>query len=244
MKRACFIRISLLILALPLTENMTNIIFIEEHHLFRSALKCLINTFDNCNVEKDVPSIDFLLKQQIEKDPEIIIVSIYDVLEAGEEKVEQLKERFLTSQIVVFSDQLNHEEADVLRKAGAYAFFCNESNPFELRNLLETFSKYEVMNEMIIDRETLEHLRNTKRQPSIEPIEFSKREVEVLNLVCQERTNIEISELLGLSIRTIESFRRRMITKAGCKNMIGVVLKAIQQKQNVIHANSTALTVN
>ncbi len=59
---------------------------------------------------------------------------------------------------------------------------------------------------------------------------FSKRECTILSLIGKGKTNKEASEILNLSYRTIESHRRRMIEKLGCKNIIPVILFALEKK--------------
>lgn len=59
-------------------------------------------------------------------------------------------------------------------------------------------------------------------------VAFTKKELEVLSLVCQQKTSKEISQILGLSPRTVEGYRERMREKAGAKNQIGLILYAIR----------------
>jgi len=59
-------------------------------------------------------------------------------------------------------------------------------------------------------------------------IAFTKKELEVLGLVCQQKTSKEISQILGISPRTVEGYRERMREKAGAKNQIGLILYAIR----------------
>ncbi len=56
---------------------------------------------------------------------------------------------------------------------------------------------------------------------------FSERELKILYQVCLECTNQEIADKLQLSIRTVESHRRRMIERTQSKTMLGVVLFAM-----------------
>lgn len=57
---------------------------------------------------------------------------------------------------------------------------------------------------------------------------LTKREVEVLQLVCKEYSNAEIAEKLYLSIGTVETHRKKLISKLGVNNTIGLVKFAIK----------------
>jgi len=55
------------------------------------------------------------------------------------------------------------------------------------------------------------------------------RETTVLLLICDQKTNKEISEILGISIRTVEYFRSSLFLKTNVNNVAGLVAYAIKQ---------------
>ncbi len=59
---------------------------------------------------------------------------------------------------------------------------------------------------------------------------LSKREIEVLKLVCMEYSNTQIAEQLFLSISTIETHRKNLIAKLGVNNTVGLVKFALKNK--------------
>lgn len=145
--------------------------------------------------------------------------------------IEETQKLFPLAEIIVFSDDINKSNFSKLISHGIYAFFSSNAGPRELESLLTNFDKYEPKYETKIDSYTREVLRSNRPNNTNSTLSFSNRENEILNLVCLEQTNHEISDALGLSVRTVESFRRRMIIKAGCKNMVGVVVKAFELDQ-------------
>lgn len=60
------------------------------------------------------------------------------------------------------------------------------------------------------------------------PLRFSKRELEVLQLVASGKTSREIASQLFVSLQTVESHRKNMIRKANVRNMSAVIMLAIQ----------------
>lgn len=59
---------------------------------------------------------------------------------------------------------------------------------------------------------------------------FSERELEVLQLICQQKTAFEIAAALNISPRTVDGHRNRLLEKTDSKNIIGLVVFAIQNK--------------
>lgn len=90
-------------------------------------------------------------------------------------------------------------------------FFCGQ--------ILETIQKEG------IDIETIEGL-----ELSCEPVILSEREVEVITLIAEGLTNVEISEKLFLSKHTVNTHRKNIMAKLGVKNTAGIVMFAVKQK--------------
>ena len=59
-------------------------------------------------------------------------------------------------------------------------------------------------------------------------VELTPREKEILALVCQEMSTQEIADLLFISVHTVETHRRSLLSKTGCKNSVGLVRFAME----------------
>lgn len=59
---------------------------------------------------------------------------------------------------------------------------------------------------------------------------FTPRESEVLNLLCQGLTTREIAQEIYLSTHTIESHKKNMIQKLGCRNLVQLIVYAVKNK--------------
>ncbi|CAG0976699.1 MAG: helix-turn-helix transcriptional regulator [Bacteroidetes bacterium] len=62
----------------------------------------------------------------------------------------------------------------------------------------------------------------------MKPIKLTLRETEIVKLIMQEKTSVEISDTLRLSIRTVDTHRKNILRKTGIKNLVGLTKYAIQ----------------
>lgn len=62
-----------------------------------------------------------------------------------------------------------------------------------------------------------------------QPLTFTSRQIEVLRLMAEDRSNEEIARCLSTSVRTVEYHRSQMLQKAGTRTTLGLVLFALQQ---------------
>ena len=62
-----------------------------------------------------------------------------------------------------------------------------------------------------------------KNESFISTVKLSKREREILRLICNEKTSAEISSELFISEHTVLTHRKNLLKKVGCKNTVGLV---------------------
>ncbi len=71
-------------------------------------------------------------------------------------------------------------------------------------------------------------------------ISLSPRQKEILILICDEKTNQEIAEILSISVKTVMTHRHTLKVKIGTTSVVGLVLYAVsvglvQVKPRSIH---------
>jgi len=79
--------------------------------------------------------------------------------------------------------------------------------------------------------DTSQDFRNTISIDSKKVSEIlSKREIEILTLICKEFSNAEIADKLFLSVSTVETHRKNLIAKLGVNNTVGLVKYALKNR--------------
>ena len=94
----------------------------------------------------------------------------------------------------------------------------NQGNKFFCGQILQTIQSEGLDVDAIADFEF-----------SCEPISLSEREIEVITLIAEGYTNVEISDKLFLSKHTVNTHRKNIMAKLGVKNTAGIVMFAIKQ---------------
>lgn len=143
----------------------------------------------------------------------IIAISMYD-------DEETVTEMFYTGiRGYLLKSSTGQELMDAIRAvARGDEYFCAEASAALLRRLSK---------------------KNKNLQRQFREGMFSVRELEVIRLLCNQKTTKEIADSLYLSERTVESVRLRIIQKMGVKNSVGIVLYAL--KNNIIDPSEIEL---
>jgi DNA-binding NarL/FixJ family response regulator len=69
-----------------------------------------------------------------------------------------------------------------------------------------------------------------KLQTTANQIEFSEREIRILQLIADDKSTPEIAKEICLSVRSVETIRQRMKVKSGFKTIGGMILYAMINK--------------
>ena len=116
-------------------------------------------------------------------------------------------------------------------KAGVNAFLPKGVAPDVLVEAIHsTFSKGYFFLEEQIDVMRNQITTKAPKPKFTAEDELTRRELEILQLICQQLTNGEIAEKLFISERTVEGHRNNLFLKTKAKNVAGLVIYAVQKK--------------
>jgi len=74
------------------------------------------------------------------------------------------------------------------------------------------------------------HVHSLKQGKSVNPDMFTKREIEVLELICKGMTTNQVSDKLFISNRTVDTHRANLLAKSACKNTAELIIYASKNK--------------
>ncbi len=209
---------------------MIKIGMLDKNALFRESLQYLVETETLMSVELAVSWITEC-KQKLQ--PAMVDVLLIDTEGCDDPDFALFKDlvhQFPEIRMVVLSNALTKNCVLKMTALGINTFYPKTISMSDLGTAVKQLHQNKSALHLYIDPGLLATFtRSEKEELSFEVSEstfFTERELQILHLVCQECTNSEIAEELELSIRTIETHRRRMIDKTHSKTMIGVILYA------------------
>jgi DNA-binding NarL/FixJ family response regulator len=115
--------------------------------------------------------------------------------------------------------------------AGAKGYLLKDCTQEELINAIKTVAQGKNFYSSEVTQIIMDGLggKPKEKQRVVNEIPLTKRENEILHLICKEKTNPEIAEELFVSIRTVEAHKRNLLEKTGCKNIAGLVIYAVER---------------
>ena len=120
---------------------------------------------------------------------------------------------------IALLNQLNDLELEAI-SAKVSGYLLKTSSDVEVASAIETVMNGKDYFSQEAQQELIESYRK-KEDPNYS--ELTKREIDILKLVCQELNSQEIADKLFISKHTAETHRRNLLSKIDCKNSVGLV---------------------
>ncbi|OOQ60838.1 response regulator transcription factor [Mucilaginibacter pedocola] len=213
--------------------NKIGVAIVDDQNLFRQSLAMLINSVDELNLLNDsAGGREFLDALPALKDS--VDVAIIDMDMPGMNGIElnkALHEQYPNIRVIVLSVHVNEALITKMVNAGAASYLAKNCDKDELVLAINTVYKtgfYFNNQALNAIRNSANHKSNSNSLLSHLQISLTKRERQILELICKEYNNAEIADQLFLSVRTVEGHRNNLISKTNCRNTAGLVLFAIK----------------
>jgi len=205
---------------------MVNIAIVDDHDLFRQGLILVLGQVDEFNVIGDFRSGDDFLGA-LESLP--VDVVLMDINMSGTNGIEATRLALKIKPLLkVIALTMFIEDSYYLQMidAGARGFILKKAGKYELIQAIQEVNK----GGSFFSQEILQRMAyNSINKDTDDPEQLSKRELEVLQLVCRGLSTKEISEDLFISHKTVEVHRSNLLRKANLKNVAQLIIWAIKR---------------
>jgi two-component system response regulator NreC len=210
---------------------MIRVFITDDHEIYLEGLALLLNKQEGIEVTGTATSGKELLGcVQKGLDTDILLLDVYLPDMPEEEIVQQIRSAYPDLRIIYLTLLRGTRYVHKLAKYNIQGYILKNATLDELLVALRSVhegGRYFSKDIHIGDRD--EDFRNTItiEDRQIDEI-LSRRELEVLRLICKEYSNAEIAEKLFLSVSTVETHRKNLIAKLGVNNTVGLVKFALR----------------
>lgn len=215
-------------------KDVYKVFIVDDHKIFREGLVFMISKMKGFEVAGEASNGKAFLDVIDDLDVDIVIMDIampgIDGIAATTKVLENHPDIKVIA-LTMFSDEEYYYK---MIQAGVTGYILKESGKEELSAALNTVITGENYFSQKILHNIIVNMNNVKtfKKSNAEEIKLTRRENEILTLICQGLSNQEISDKLCLSLRTIEGHKSNLLSKTGVKNSISLVMYAM--KHNLV----------
>ncbi len=219
-------------------EEIIRIGLVEDQFLFREGMKAILSTWPDIDVSFESAE-GYTVLDKLSKSTQVPDVMLVDlslppngqIEYGGRELTIALTEAYPEMKILILSVHDDENFINQLIECGAHGYLVKDCNPQEV---YEAIKSVHTKGSYINERTLKAIQRNMGKKPVAKKIntQITKREEEILQLVCKQYTAEEIAEKLFISVKTVNGHRKNLLQKTGSRNVTGLVLYAV--KNNII----------
>jgi DNA-binding NarL/FixJ family response regulator len=212
-------------------KNNINIAIVDDDKLVVQLLADFLKRERNITVAMMVFSGNSFVEQleTSEVIPDLVLLDLRMEDGDGMETMDVITRKHPQLKIIVLSSYYKPSFLGTMLKVGVHAFIPKETDKEDLLLVIEQVYKHD----HYFTPEQVEVLRSqiTHKAPKMQvhsKDSLSERELEVLQLICQQHTAKEIAEKLFVTTKTIEAHKSNLLLKTGVKNTAGLIIYAVQ----------------
>ncbi len=204
----------------------------DDEVLFRKGIAMILN--DNKDMEVIIEASngqELLDKLEITSTlPDILLMDLNMPVLNGIETAKILQKKHPDIKVIILSSYFSKAFIINMMELGAAAYLAKNTEPETVeKTIREVFDKgFSYSDEVMkVIRENM--LARTKPKATFKE-KLSKRELEILQLICEQYKTSEIAQKLFISPRTVDGHRNNLLIKLNCRNTAGLVVYAIQNQ--------------
>ena len=205
------------------------VLIVDDHAIIRDGLRAILEAQPDIEVVGEAMEGREALEKADKLRPDVVIMDLTMPGMGGLEATRQLK--LLHPDVRVMALTM-HESDDYffqVLQAGADGYFVKGGSSAELLSALRTVSQGEVFLYPSMATRLLKDYLKPARAGRDRYEGLTDREVEILKLVAEGRSNQEIGDLLVVSVSTVQTHRAHVMAKLGLHSRTELVKYAIRQ---------------
>lgn len=212
-----------------MTDDIMQILIVDDHAILRSGLRLLIDAQPTLNVVGEAGSGVDAVAQARALQPDLILLDLSMPDGDGLSIIATLRTVAPQARILILT---MHDDTSHLRQAldaGASGYVLKNAVDQELLMAIRAVRRGETYVHSAMTQKLVEALTQPATANPADPwAELSEREFEVMKLVALGYTNAEIAQEIHLSVKTVESYRSRGLVKLGLETRAQLVQSALQ----------------
>lgn len=219
-------------------STIIKVAILDDHKLFREVLVRFLKEQRDISVDIDSSTFPELLEKLSKNVIDVLVLDLGLPDVSGEEVQRIIADQYPEIKTVVLSMFINYATINRLFDTGIYGFVSKAASTEELTSAIYSAANNKLYKNKILTEALLWSQQN--KVGAIRKTSFlTIREVRIIQLLWEEKSNEEIAAILFLGIRSIEKIRQDIKEKTETRSTIGMIKYAISH--NIITVNQYSM---
>jgi NarL family two-component system response regulator LiaR len=204
------------------------VLLVDDHAILRKGIRALLSTEPDIEVVGEAGDGQEALIQAETLQPDVVLMDLVMPSMDGIEATRQVTARQRGVRVLVLTSFVADDKVFPAIKAGALGYILKDTSPDDLVRAIRQVYRGEPTLEPEIARKVLFELAHPPKQPPT-PDPLTSRELEVLRLIAQGKSNREIAEDLVLAEMTVRTHVSNILGKLHVASRTQAALYALKE---------------
>ncbi len=204
------------------------VMVVDDHEMVRRGICAYLETEDDLEIVGQANSGNSAVEIALQLKPDVILMDLIMEDGTGVESSEQIKQQLPNVQIVILTSFIDESLIFPALEAGALSYLLKTSQAEEIVEAIRLAVKREAVIEPKVATKMLTKMRHGT-QPSPHD-QLTSRELEVLILIGEGKTNQEIADELFIGLKTVKTHVSNVLSKLGVEDRTRAAIYAHRNK--------------
>lgn len=205
---------------------MIKVVFVDDHEMVRIGVSSYLSAQPDIEVIGEADNGKTGVEMALELRPDIILMDLVMKEMDGIEATKQIIEQWPEARIIIVTSFLDDEKVYPALEAGATSYMLKTSKASEIADAVRvTYSGQPVLEPEV----TGKMMMKMRQKNNVElHEELTEREMEVLKLIAEGKTNQEIADELFIALKTVKTHVSNILSKLQVQDRTQAVIYAFR----------------
>jgi two-component system, NarL family, response regulator LiaR len=205
---------------------MIRVVFVDDHEMVRIGVSAFLSAQPDIEVVGEAADGKKGVELALELRPDIILMDLVMKEMDGIEATKQIIEKWPEAKVIIVTSFLDDEKVYPALEAGATSYMLKTSKADEIANAVRaTYHGQSVLEPEVTGKMMVKMRQKQKLQPHEE---LTSREMEILMLMAEGKTNQDIADELYIALKTVKTHVSNILSKLNVQDRTQAVIYAFK----------------
>lgn len=205
------------------------VLLVDDHDIVRMGLRGFLSGYDDIEIAGEAANGQQAVELAAELAPDIILMDMVMPVMDGIQAIQTIRDQKLRGNIIVLTSFATDDKVFPAIKSGAMGYLLKDSAPEDLLKAIRKVHKGEPSLAPDIARKLLAEISLPDKPETPTPEPLTPREVDILRLVAQGKSNKIIAEEVFVSEATVRTHMTNILSKLHLANRVQATLYALRE---------------
>jgi len=204
------------------------VLIVDDHEIVRQGLRTYLELLDEIEVVGESQNGLEAVAQVHQHKPDVVLMDLVMPEMDGIQATHQIRDISPDTKVIVLTSFAEDDKVFPAIKAGAVGYLLKDVSPSDLAKAIEAVHRGDTQLHPDIQKKLMGQFTSPIGDPPVGPDELTPRELEVLQLIAQGKSNREIANELVISEKTVKTHVSNILSKLHLNDRTQAAIYAIK----------------